>query len=736
MPVATRSRVSMAKSDVAAIQQSVPSVRNVVLPKKGKSNGSESRPSSAASSAKSIMSTKSMPTTVGTSGRGTESFPLVTPTKTPRRTRGKTRGTRSTPSTPPSHQRMFPKSLRSPRARGKTPGSGGDCGHYDGSDYGESEPSSPKSVNAHVTQFAESLKALRELGLAGIKDLDNIESRFINEEQESEQMRVLLDERSRARDLVRQLEREKQLQAEELRLMEQRIVEQELTEEEFFQAEEAVNKYHLETLDLTAKKDALERELALQTEREGWWSKRLRALESEEEKLVATAEKAEKALLEKSAEAALLASKLTDAQLELDALRAREVGNEERRAGEASGSGNEVGSGDDKDGDALGEKSAAMRKGSVKSKGKTLTAKSARAVSCAVSTRSATQNSNRKEGNGESAEGGGAPEKTKKRKGFFFGIFVCAVGASAIGLAPHSTQIKLLDTVGVVYGKMYNLVMRFEGFETFVRGLGTSTSTSVDSNASGLKNAVTYDTVSTLSSSTTDSPPWLWFEENKKDGNVDGTDRKSEDGTEKFDASHDANTLSAGPGEPVGVVGTDKKETVHGVAHEGVQESKSARDIPPEAPPTAPVPKLSVLPPHKRTPSTPLLCESELDKRNAEELVWDSVVEKGWSAGRRLGGSDRRARVKTASRRAEGAVLVAKEARVVTTHASERYELIVADIAALDGGGSDDAERQRLTLASHEIDAESSGSERKWESLRGKAVQSVRALETELRALG
>jgi hypothetical protein len=60
----------------------------------------------------------------------------------------------------------------------------------------------------------------------------------------------------------------------------------------------------------------------------------------------------------------------------------------------------------------------------------------------------------------------------------------------------------------------------------------------------------------------------------------------------------------------------------------------------------------------------------------------------------------------------------------------------VADIAALDGGGSDDAERQRLTLASHEIDAESSGSERKWESLRGKAVQSVRALETELRALG
>jgi hypothetical protein len=34
------------------------------------------------------------------------------------------------------------------------------------------------------------------------------------------------------------------------------------------------------------------------------------------------------------------------------------------------------------------------------------------------------------------------------------------------------------------------------------------------------------------------------------------------------------------------------------------------------------------------------------------------------------------------------------------------------------------------------VDAETAGSERKWESLRDKAVQATRALETELRALG
>ena len=56
----------------------------------------------------------------------------------------------------------------------------------------------------HISQFAESLRALRDLGLSGIRDLDG-SFREASEEQESEQMRVLLEERSRAREMVRKL---------------------------------------------------------------------------------------------------------------------------------------------------------------------------------------------------------------------------------------------------------------------------------------------------------------------------------------------------------------------------------------------------------------------------------------------------------------------------------------------------------------------------------------------------
>ena len=118
---------------------------------------------------------------------------------------------------------------------------------------------------------------------------------------------------------------------------------------------------------------------------------------------------------------------------------------------------------------------------------------------------------------------------------------------------------------------------------------------------------------------------------------------------------------------------------------------------------------------------------------------------RGWAAWRRLGGSDRRARVKTAARRAESAAFVAKEAREASAEAARRYDALLAEIEATrdseeapfrgEAGGAA-AARQRLTLASHEVDAETAGSERKWESLREKAVQATRALETELRALG
>ena len=47
----------------------------------------------------------------------------------------------------------------------------------------------------HISQFAESLRALRDLGISGIRDLDG-SFREASEEQESEQMRVLLEERA------------------------------------------------------------------------------------------------------------------------------------------------------------------------------------------------------------------------------------------------------------------------------------------------------------------------------------------------------------------------------------------------------------------------------------------------------------------------------------------------------------------------------------------------------------
>ena len=140
----------------------------------------------------------------------------------------------------------------------------------------------------------------------------------------------------------------------------------------------------------------------------------------------------------------------------------------------------------------------------------------------------------------------------------------------------------------------------------------------------------------------------------------------------------------------------------------------------------------------KRAPSTPLLAATALGARAAEEAAWEEAVARGWAAWRRLGGSDRRARVKTAARRAESAAFVAKEAREASAEAARRYDALLAEIEATRDSeeAAAAAARQRLTLASHEVDAETAGSERKWESLREKAVQATRALETELRALG
>ena len=184
-----------------------------------------------------------------------------------------------------------------------------------------------------VTQFRRSLLALKCLGLQGsdgvgihgVGDMaththtpmspvvrDIIES---TEEQEAAQMRILLEERSRAREMVQRLERDKQMQAEQLRMMEERMDQSEMTEEELRETEAALRRASREVETLAASKDALERELNSQLEREEEWSRRLRDAER------AGMSSTEKAIKERDEYAA----KVEALERELQANRAREV---------------------------------------------------------------------------------------------------------------------------------------------------------------------------------------------------------------------------------------------------------------------------------------------------------------------------------------------------------------------------------------------------------------------------
>ena len=140
--------------------------------------------------------------------------------------RARADGTRSTPGTPPSHRKT--RLIPAPDLAAETSGA---------SDLDAHTPAHVTEM--HISQFAESLRALRDLGISGIRDLDG-SFREASEEQESEQMRVLLEERSRAREMVRKLERDKEMQAEQLRMMEERMIDHELTEEELAGMEEAL----------------------------------------------------------------------------------------------------------------------------------------------------------------------------------------------------------------------------------------------------------------------------------------------------------------------------------------------------------------------------------------------------------------------------------------------------------------------------------------------------------------
>ena len=110
------------------------------------------------------------------------------------------------------------------------------------------------------------------------------------------------------------------------------------------------------------------------------------------------------------------------------------------------------------------------------------------------------------------------------------------------------------------------------------------------------------------------------------------------------------------------------------------------------------------------------------------------MIKSGWDAWRKMGGSDRRARLKSAARRAEGAVTSSRQGRQSWIAAAKRHGETVAALEGVDGG--DAAEKQRLRLEAHEVEAEASGSKRKWDNLKQKAAGAVTALEAELRAIG
>ena len=246
-------------------------------------------------------------------------------------------GTRSLPGTPPSHERLIPTAPRAflpdaaARATRSAPGGvlsllvGDSDDEKRGSDAAALSPCGAleRDTEAHITQFAESLRALRDLGLSGIRDDARDDFR---EEQESEQMRTLLEERSRARAMVQRLERDKQMQAEQMRMMEERVIEQELTEEELAATVEELERVKREHARAVESANTLETELQWQLEQRERWSEKLRELESKERRMTDSAEKATRALAEKEAEAEALASRLDAAEAELATLKARALG--------------------------------------------------------------------------------------------------------------------------------------------------------------------------------------------------------------------------------------------------------------------------------------------------------------------------------------------------------------------------------------------------------------------------
>jgi hypothetical protein len=159
-------------------------------------------------------------------------------------------------------------------------------GSGDDDDFGSLDGNDASSVS----QFRRSLEALKVLGVAGIRDEHAIHDAAIQEateEQEIAQIRTLLEERGVARAEVQRLEREKVMQAEQLRMMEERMIDQELTEEDWVAAEDELARAREEAAALSACKESLEQELGWQLAQKEEWSLRLREAEEGERTLTA-----------------------------------------------------------------------------------------------------------------------------------------------------------------------------------------------------------------------------------------------------------------------------------------------------------------------------------------------------------------------------------------------------------------------------------------------------------------
>ena len=775
MPVETRSRAALAMRDIQAIEESVPRVRDALLTSAKKVAASaRSRPTSpvpvesttatavgptetprrSVESVARVASDASAAADVSASDRSTSPIPPPTPAILPSRPRELTLdvpaspraredGTRSTPGTPPSHRKT--RLIPALDLAAETPGARDPDAH------------TPAHVTEmHISQFAESLRALRDLGLSGIRDLDG-SFREASEEQESEQMRVLLEERSRAREMVRQLERDKEMQAEQLRMMEERMIDQELTEEELAALEEELERARADAADAARAKSALEAELARQIEMGEAWSRRLREAEEGEKKLTASAEKANRALAEKEAEVEGLSSRLGDLERELDALRRRNTnepvdadanadpntdpktpaGRKLRRVVAVDGTPPPKEASDD-----VEEKSSRENR-RVESRRATSFAAAAAAVAAAAIA-------------SISARGGAAGA-------------LSAVHAAATAAARYASPIMVVrvpeaeeyPTAERVVAPPIEEEAEVDGEPAGVESereatVERSEVVEMEPVAVEVEEVVVDESPETVAA-VDDSPETVVVEkqpetaaavEEQPEASASPVDTPSRDETTEtkpsrrprpavVDPALDAAKAAARAAEEKAAAERAEKEAAAARAaaeaeKEAAAKAKAEAEAAAEASAAAAAAaESSGSEPSSRRP--PVISPADVASRATEDRGWDASVSKGWDAWRRLGGSDRRARVKTAARRAESAVDVAKQSWAMHVEAAERYADLLDRIEAHSG---ETAERQRLTFASHEADAERAGSARRWESMRSKATQAVRALEVELRAVG